>query len=74
MLTIGFPLTLIAHYAVRRIQRQSIHIATFGVVGLLTGYLLRLGLGYLSGLPLSAVVAVGVSAAAGRAVVNHQPR
>jgi len=74
VLMIGLPLTLMAHVAVRRVQSQSIHIATFGVVGLLTGYLVRLGLGYPYGLPLPAVAAVGVSAAAGRAVVNRRPR
>lgn len=74
MLMIGLPLTLVAHLAVRRVRRQSIHIATFGVVGLLTGYLVGLWVGYPYGLPLPAVVAVGVSAAVGRAMVNRQPR
>lgn len=74
VLMIGLPLTLMAHVVVRRVQSQSIHVFGFGVVGLLTGYLVRLGLGFPYGLPLPAVVAVGVSAAAGRAVVNRRPR
>lgn len=74
VLVVGIPLTFLAHVAVRKVRRQSVHIAVFGLVGLLAGFLLHLGLFYLGGLPLRAVLAVGVSAAAGRAVVNHRPR
>lgn len=74
VLMVGLPLTLMAHVAVRRVRSQSIHVAAFGVVGLVTGYLVRLGIGFPYGLPLPAVAAVGVSAAAGRAVVNRRPR
>lgn len=73
-MAIGFPLTLVAHFALRGVQRQSLHIAVFGVVGLIAGYLVQLLLFHGEGFPLLAVVAVGVSTAAGRAVVNHRPR
>lgn len=72
--TIGFPLTVIAHLVLRKVGLQSVHIAVFGLVGLLTGYLVRLWLFYPNGLPMLAVIAIGVSAAAGRAVVNRRPR
>ncbi len=75
MIAIGLPLTLLAHLALRRVRYQIVHIAAFGVVGLLTGYLFGLWLvppPY--GLPLPVVLAVGLSAAAGRATVNHRPR
>lgn len=75
MLTIGMPLTLLAHVVLRRVRQQSVHIVAFGVVGLLTGYLFgRWLFSPPYGLPLPAVLAVGVSAAAGRAAVNHRPR
>lgn len=73
-MAIGFPLTMIAHVALRSVQRQSLHIAVFGVVGLLTGYLVQVLLFHGQGFPLLAVVAVGVSTAAGRVVVNRRPR
>lgn len=73
-MAIGFPLTLIAHFALRGVQRQSLHIAVFGVIGLLVGYLVQLLLSHGEGFPLLAVVAVGVSTAAGRAGVNRRPR
>ena len=75
MIAIGLPLTLLAHLALRRVRYQIVHIAAFGVVGLLTGYLFGLWLfppPY--GLPLTVVLAAGFSAAAGRATVNHRPR
>ncbi len=74
VLVIGAPLTVIAHFAVRTVERQSVHVAAFGVVGLLTGSLVGLYLFDPVGFPLPVVLAVGVSAAAGRAVVNRRPR
>lgn len=75
MIVIGLPLTLLAHLTLRRVRSQIVHIAAFGVVGLLTGYLFGLWLFPPSnGLPLPVVLAVGLSAAAGRATVNHRPR
>ena len=72
-MAISLPLTLITHFALRGVQRQSLHVAV-EVVGLLTGYLVQLLLFHGQGFPLLAVVAAGVSTAAGRAVVNRRPR
>ena len=74
VLVLGLPLTVAAHFALRNVPRQSVHIATFGVVGLLTGAVVGLVLQGPGGFPLPVVLAVGVSAAAGRAVVNRRPR
>lgn len=74
VLVVGFPLILIAHLAVRHVERQSVHTATFGVVGLVAAALSGAWLFYPYGFPLPVLLAVAVSAAAGRATVNHRPR
>jgi hypothetical protein len=70
----GFPLILGMHFALRNVPNQGVHIATFGGAGLLTGALACLVLLGPESFSLPVVLAVGISAAAGRAVVNRRPR
>ena len=74
VLVLGLPLALGAHYALRNVPNQGVHIATFGGVGLVTGAVAALVLLGPESFPLPVVLAVGVSAAAGRAVVNRRSR
>jgi hypothetical protein len=73
VLILGLPLTVAAHFALRNVPSQGVHIATFAGVGLLTGALVSLTFDQANFTP-TVVLAVGVSAAAGRAVVNRRPR
>lgn len=74
VLIIGLPLTLLAHVLLRRVESQRIHIAVFGLIGLVAGLLVGpLGGSWLRTTVLVAL-ATGLSAALGRAVVNRRPR
>ncbi len=75
VLVVGIPLTAMAHFVLRRVRRQSIHIAVFAVIGLIAGLLVApLGGTFWSGTTVLVALATGVSTAVGRAVVNRRPR
>lgn len=74
VLILGLPLTVAAHFTLRNEPRQRVHIATFGGVGMLTGALVGTVFLGSESFPLPVVLAVGVSAATGRALVNRRPR
>ena len=72
-LILGFPLTVLAHFRLRAVRPQWIHVAVFAgvgaVVGLLAVAIVLNGL-YTVGVSASMVVAVAVASAVGRWCVS----